>query len=482
MKKFFSIILMGCALSLFTAKAQLSVSKPAGNGMVLQQKSEAAMWGNAARDAAVTITPSWNGRSIRCRADKNGRWRTTIKTPAGSYKSYMIKIRSGDRTVTIDDVLVGEVWLASGQSNMEMPMRGFYNCPVENANEFFASAPATERIRMFTVPKKQSYVPLDECEGEWKGAESSTIPDMSATAYFFALKLNSVLNIPIGIVCCPYGGAKVESWMPRELLGNYPDIDLTKEGIDKIKREYLRPMVMYNAMLHPLVGYTIKGFIWYQGCSNVSTSETYKERFEKMVSEWRREWGDTGDKLPFYTVEIAPYRYKDPSEAGNAALLREAQHEAAKEVPNCGIVITNDLVATYEEDNIHPSRKQPVGNRLAYLALHRDYGFKMVACYSPTAAKCTRGNGSDELAIEFDNAENGMNRWREIEGLEVAGSEGVFYPVTFAYYGWKPKVLRIRSEFVPDPCEVRYGWGDFRPGNLKSVEGLPVTPFDIKVK
>ena len=480
MKK--SVAILFFVLSVFSADAKISLPRPFSDGMVLQQRSEAAIWGTAESNASVTLTASWDGRTVKCKADADGRWRTSVSTPAASYTTYTITVRSGGESVKIEDVLIGEVWIASGQSNMELPMRGFFNCPVENANFFYASAPATDRIRMFSIPKTQSYVPAYDCVGKWKGAESSTIPEMSAAGYFFARKLNEVLNIPVGILCCAYGGAKVESFMPRELLEGYPDIDLSEEGVAKVGIEYHRPMLMYNAMIHPLVGYTIKGFIWYQGCSNVPSPENYRERFEKMATEWRKEWGDDECRLPFYTVEIAPYRYKGADETGKAALLREAQHEAARELPHSGIVITNDLVESYEQDNIHPCRKQPVGERLAWLALHNDYGFERVACNSPVAVKCTKWKNTGELAVYFDNADNGMDRWREIEGLEVCGSEGVFYPVTFAYYEWNPRVLRIRSEFVFDPREVRYGWGDYRPGNLKSVEGLPVTPFDIKVE
>ena len=164
------------------------------------------------------------------------------------------------------------------------------------------------------------------------------------------------------------------------------------------------------------------------------------------------------------------------------ALLREVQHKAAKAIPNCGVIVTNDLVEAYEQDNIHPAKKKEVGERLAFMALNRNYGFHRIPCDSPEAVRCYRLPNSCELAIELTNCGNGMNRWQEIQGLEVCGSEGIFYPVTFAYFEYEPKILRIRSEFVHDPCEVRYGWGDFKPGNLKNTEGLPVAPFKIRVE
>ena len=144
--------------------------------------------------------------------------------------------------------------------------------------------------------------------------------------------------------------------------------------------------------------------------------------------------------------------------------------------------MTNDLVEAYEQDNIHPAKKKEVGERLAFLALNRDYGFTSIPCYSPEAVKCISMAGGSEIGVELTNCWNGLNRWMEIKGLEVAGSEGIFYPVTYAYFEWEQKVLRIRSEFVHDPCEVRYGWADFKPGNLKNAEGLPVAPFYIKLE
>ncbi len=478
MKRTLSILI---ALLLFTtAEAKLSLSNLCSDGAVLQQNTEATLWGTSDPGAQITVTPSWSSSSFKGKADSDGNWSVKVKTPAASYKAYSITVKGGGSTIKINDILIGEVWLASGQSNMEMPMRGFFNCPVENALEYICAPAATDKIRMFTVPLKQSFEPLEEVEGEWKGAEPSTIPDMSATAFFFARKLNEILDVPVGIVSCAYGGARIESWTPKSILETYQDEDLSREAVEA-QSHYIRPYLAYNAMLCPVMGYTVKGFIWYQGCSNIGKHEQFTERMSTMVRHWRECWNDTEAKLPFYMVEIAPYRYKPATEVSYASLLRQAQHEAAKVIPNSGIVVTNDLAEPYEKDNIHPAKKKEVGDRLAYLALNRDYGYSRIPCNSPEAVKCYRLEGTNELAVELTDTDNGLSRWMEIEGLEVAGSEGIFYPVTFAYFEWG-KYLRIRSEFVFDPCEVRYGWGDFNPGNLKNTEGLPVSPFWVKAE
>lgn len=475
-------IITALLLSLcISAQAKLVPSNLFSDGMVLQQNTDAKFWGNASPGSQISITTSWNGATYRAKADSEGYWETYAATPAASYKPYTVTIKGEGQTIRINDVLIGEVWFASGQSNMEMPMRGFFNCPVENASEFVSAPTATEKVRMFTVPVKQSYEPLDQVEGKWQGAQPQTIPDMSAVAYFFARELNEVLDIPVGIVSCAYGGARIESWTPREILETYPDEDLSRERIESMVH-YHRPYLAYNAMLNPTKGYSVKGFIWYQGCSNVGKHDQFCERMATMVNHWRECWKDADAKLPFYMVELAPYRNKPVTATPYYALLREVQHKAAKEIPNCGIIVTNDLVEAYEQDNIHPAKKKEVGERLAFMALNRNYGFSRISCDSPEAVRCYRMQNTCELAVELTNCPNGLSRWMEIEGLEVCGSEGVFYPVTYAYFEWEPKVLRIRSEFVHDPCEVRYGWGDFKPGNLKNTEGLPVAPFRIKVE
>ncbi len=463
-------------------QAKVVMSNLCTDGMVLQQQTDARLWGTADPREKITVTPSWNGISYKAKADADGRWEVKVETPAAGYEAYTISVAGEGESVLINDVLVGEVWLASGQSNMEMPMRGFHNCPVENALEYICAPAATEKIRMFTVPVRQSYEPQTEVDAKWLGAESATVPDMSATAYFFARRLNQMLDVPVGIVSCAYGGARIESWTPKEILETYPDEDLSRERIEAMTH-YHRPYLAYNAMLCPVKGYTIKGFIWYQGCSNVGKHDQFVERMNNMILHWREEWKDGKAALPFYMVEIAPYDYRATDGVSYASLLREAQHEAAAAIPNCAIAVTNDLVYSYEIDNIHPARKKEVGDRLAFLALNRDYGYDRVSCYSPEAVRCFLEEGKDwEIFVELSHAPNGLDRWMEIEGLEVAGNDGIFHPVSYAKFIVDKKALRVRSDKVSKPVAVRYGWGDFNPGNLKNIEGLPVSPFSIKLE
>ena len=459
-----------------TAFAKLELRQPCSDGMVLQQQTAALIWGKADPNVRVTVAPSWLRHKYTARADAEGFWKVTVQTPAASYEPRTVTVTSGRERLVIHDVLIGEVWFASGQSNMEMPIRGFYGCPVEGAADVITAAPMRDRVRMFKVPRTRSYEPVAEIEGEWWRADATTVSEMSATGYFFARKLNEALDVPVGILFSAYGGSKVESWLPREVVETYPDMPTDSAAVEALPYEYYSPYMMYNAMVVPVKGYTVKGFIWYQGCSNVGADATYSERLQKMVEVWRADWGDTDARLPFYQVEIAPYRYGDGPEG---ALLRQAQHDAAKRMPNGGIVVTNDLVYPFEIDQIHPARKREVGERLAYLALHRDYGFERVAGQSPEAVRAFLAEGPfaqpGTVFVELAACPDGLDRSIEIEGLEIAGADGVFYPVReIRMFG---NVMQVRSAAVPVPQTVRYGWGSFKPGNLHAVSGLPLAPF-----
>ncbi len=458
--------------------AKVELPAICGDGMVLQQNTRAVIWGTASPGSQITVTPSWGKESYGGKADADGRWEVKVSTPAAGYRSHTLTVEGDGSVIEINDVLVGEVWLASGQSNMQMPMEGYFNNPVECSMEYICAPAATEKIRMFTVPREQSYEPETDVDAEWLGAEPSTVPDMSAVAFFFARRLNLMLDVPIAVISCSYGGSHIEGWLPKDIVDTYPDFNTDREYVEKM-HFMERPYVMYNAMLHPVMGYTIKGFIWYQGCSEVNKLDNFMPRMNTLVSHWRGKWNDADNELPFYMVEIAPYTYES-GEVSNPSILRQLQHQAAEEIPNGGIVVTNDLVMSYERDNIHPAKKKEVGERLSYLALNRNYGYDCIPCDSPKALRCFLNDDGD-IAVELSDVPNGLNRWNEIAGLEVAGGDGVFYPVTRASME-SDRCLTISHPEVPEPCQVRYGWGDFNPGNLANTAGLPVVPFWIKLE
>lgn len=350
---------------------------------------------------------------------------------------------------------------------MEMPLGGFWQCPVTDANEIIARAGAKSgKLHYVKIPHAAAYTPQDRTAGSWTPCTTATAAKFTAAGYFFAEMLNDVLGVPVGIIDCSWGGSRVESWMSREVLSGYSDIDLTEEGISRVA-QHLRPMVMYNAMLRPVAGYTVRGFLWYQGESNVGRYMDYAARLADMVSLWRGLWGR--DDLPFYYVEIAPFEYGN----GKSPYLREAQCRAQELIPNSGMICTNDLVEPYEFCNVHPKNKRDVGYRLAFMALNKTYGMKEIACQSPQYESMEIRDG--KAHVRFKYMDQGFNRMADIRGFEICGADKVFYSADAVVEN--QFALVVSSEKVPEPVAVRYCFRDFQPGNLADTRELPVVPF-----
>lgn len=356
----------------FGSYATIELPDIISDNMVLQQQSDARLWGWATPGATVTVKPSWEkANTVKARADSTGRWELTVSTPKASFTPYVINVKGDGSDVTLENVLVGEVWFCTGQSNMEMPIKGYNLQPVEGAAEAVSEAWKYPGIRMASVPHAQSYTPQDRVAGKWQLNEPANVWDFSAMAYFFARELTNWLNVPVGIVHSSYGGSKVECWESRELLEQYPECDIDREAADPNFNHMHRINAMYNAMLHPLIGYTIKGFIWNQGESNVGEHETYPYHLKDMVSDWRSKW-ELGE-LPFYMVEIPGWEYAGADKI-DAALFRECQHNATKIIPNSDIVCSADLFYPDQQYCIHPPLKEKLGRRMAHLVAERTYG------------------------------------------------------------------------------------------------------------
>lgn len=467
-----TLTILSLAMIATGGSAKVRPSAMIGDNMVLQQKAHARIFGEADPGSTVVVTPSWNNMPYTTTTDRTGKWCLAIDTPEGSFDKHSITISDGE-PLTVSNVLVGEVWLASGQSNMQMPLKGFPGCCTAGGYDEIASArDKADKIRFFTVPLTQSYTPVDTVNASWAVPSPETAPEFSALAWHLAKRMSDVLDVPVGIVSAAYGGAKVESWTPRELLETYPDVSLDPKDIEPMVH-YLRPMLMYNAMFVPIKNYTYKGILWYQGCSNVSTYQTYAERLEAMVKHWRDEIA-IGD-IPFYCVEIAPYEYGDPSEKGKAPLLREAQRKAVERIPNSGIICTNDLVKPYERFNIHPADKAAAGKRLCDLVLNKTYDKKQFPVESPRYKSHRFKDGAAWVAI--DSPCDGICRNYDIRGFEIAGPDKIFHPADSVWLHWQTNEMVISSKAVPQPVAVRYGWRDFLPGNLHAGNYLPLIPF-----
>ncbi len=470
MKKCFIPLIFACLA--VTAGAKVTLGPVISDNMVLQQQTNARIYGKADPGSKITVTPSWNNKAYTTTTDRTGEWCLAVETPEGGFTPYTITISDGE-PVTLNNVLVGEVWLASGQSNMEMPLKGFGGCCLEGGyDEIANSRQSADKVRFFTVPLTQSYELLDTVNAKWTVPSPETSPEYSALAWHYAKQMAEVLNVPVGIVSAAYGGAKVESWCPRELLVNYPDVSLDPNDIEPIVH-YHRPMLMYNAMFNPIKNYTYKGIIWYQGCSNVSTYSTYAERLAAMVKLWRDEIG-LGD-IPFYAVEIAPYQYGDPAEKGRAPFLREAQWKSIELIPNSDMISITDLVKPYERFNIHPADKTTAGHRLCDLALNKTYGKKQFLAGSPKYKSHRFVDGAAWVSIDSPNY--GICRNYDIQGFEIAGPDKVFHPADSVWLHWQTNEMVVSSKNVPNPVAVRYCFRDFLPGNLHGGNYLPLIPF-----
>jgi len=476
------------ALAIFTCatvEAKITLPSLLCDNMVLQQQTDARLWGKATAGSTITIISSWDNKSQTCIVGADGKWNIAIPTPSASYHTYTLTISEANGTgkntkvadnVTLNDILIGEVWLASGQSNMEMPLKGFAGCCVKDgAKDAMNAHIEAPFVRMFTVKKCQNLAPQEDCEGQWNTPTFKNAMEFSATAYYFASALSNSLGVPVGIVNSSYGGAHVESWTSREVCKQYTDIPQDSIGIYNFGSwDFDRPMLMYNAMFCPIKNYTYKGIIWYQGCSNIGHEDVYPQRLKNMVDSWRKEL--RLGNIPFYQVQIAPYISNSTPDETVSARLREAQDKACNIIPNCDIVCTNDLVLPIECYNIHPSDKRTVGIRLSFLALNKTYGMTEIAYSGPRFDEKKFHIDGNKVIVGFITNNFGICRNWGLEGFEIAGNDRVFHPAS-AEFHWQTNEVYLTSPDVPEPIAVRYCFKDFQIGNLIGGNELPCFPF-----
>lgn len=469
-KKLLTIALLSQCL---WAGAEIRLPDIISDGMVVQQKSGARLWGQASPGATIEASASWNPKAkAKAKADANGLWQLTLSTPTAGYTPYHIDITGDDSKIRINDVLAGEVWLCSGQSNMEMPLRGFPSQPIEGAAEAIATAGKYPMIRVAKIPKTISYEARDNVPTRWVKSNPKDAPDFSALAYFYARGLHDLLDVPVGIIDCSYGGSKLEGWSRPERIASYPDFDMEREKNDPKIQDWERVGVMYQGMLRPVERYTVAGYLWNQGESNVGRHATYGTHMADMVSDWRKV---QGRDVPFYLVEIPGWDYGDP-DGTDAAKLREAMHEAAAAIPNAGIACTTDLTYPYELNIIHARRKQPIAERLLRLAAGRHYGIEGMDNPYPTFREMRQRK--DGVTLFFDNAWDGFDRHSlEAGGFEVAGTDGKFVPAKAINEVGEKEIVLLRPEGVDSILYVRYNYKNFPEGKVVNNMGMPLLPF-----
>lgn len=451
-------------------KAQIELPAFFSDGMVLQQQTKGAFWGKADPNSEITVSASWDGEILKVQANRSGKWKVFVQTPSAG-GPYTISVSDGKSTVTLNDVLIGEVWLCSGQSNMEMPMKGYKGQPIDNsAMDVLKSA--NSEIRLFTVKRNSTIDVQDDVTGKWAYSEPESVKEFSATAYYYGQLLQELLQVPVGLICSSWGGSWIEAWMDSETLKSFPNVDLPQNPED-IKEKNRTPTTLFNAMIAPLIGYPMRGIIWYQGESNYDRFKVpYLDLFETMVESWRTKWGQ--GSFPFYYCQIAPYDYKlvtaEGKEVINSAYLREAQLKAASRIENSGMAVLMDVG---DEKGIHPADKKTVGERLAFHALKKTYGFESITADSPVYKEMTIEESTAILSFDYADmwlyAPNGT-----LVNFEIAGSDKIFYKAE----AWISRSkVHVKSEKVKEPVAVRYGFHNFVEGDLFGTEGLPVSSF-----
>jgi len=459
------------------AKTSLKLAGIFGSNMVLQRDADTAIWGTAKPKGTVVIDLSWSSKDVRVAVDAHGKWKGQISTPKAS-KGLTITVKSGGEEVLLDNVCSGEVWICSGQSNMQWKMRGF---GPKHFEEDVKKAKFPQ-IRFCDVPQVIALEEQSDVKARWSVCNPQSVMSFSAVAYFFGTRLHQELDVPIGLVSTSWGGSAIEGWISPEVLkkklSKYDE--LTKDYV-KWKADtgavYTRlakgrpkglnqssPSVLYNSMIKPLIPFNFRGVIWYQGESNVRRPMEYRKIFPAMIRDWRTRWG-IGD-FPFYYVQIAPWAYK--REPIPASFLREAQMMALSE-PNTGMVTTMDVG---DVGNIHPKDKKPVGERLALLALAHDYG-KSGIVYSGPLYKGFKVEGG-KIRLKFSHVGGGLTAKGEgeLSHFTIAGSNKKFVPAQAVIDGDE---IVVSSDSVRKPVAVRFAWGSGDEPNFMNKEGLPAS-------
>lgn len=429
-----------------------------GSNMVLQQQSNVKLWGWGEPYEKVSVTTSWDNITYPAAVvDGNAKWMVTIKTPAAG-GPYTIKI-NGNNHILLSNVMIGEVWVCSGQSNMEMC--GAWGLQDIKKEQHTAK---NNNIRFFHIPKTSAASPQQNCAGEWVVCDSSSLENFSATGYFFGKNISNKLNVPVGLVQSCWSGASADIWTPDSIIRNDAILNEATKKIVANGQVANIAGYAYNAMIAPITNYNIAGVIWYQGENNTHVASTYERLFTAMIDAWRSAWGK---HLPFYYVQVAPFRYQLKNVG---ALMREAQTESMKH-SNTGMVVTTDLVS--DTNNVHPSDKHDVGLRLANWALAENYHEPGIVYKSPMYESMSISK--NKATILFDNADKGlMIKGDTITQLYIAGADQVFHPAKTTI---KKNKLIVWSPLVKEPVAVRYAFNNTAIGNLFSKDGLPAGPF-----
>jgi len=488
------VVVLVCAAASF---ADVKLPAAISDNMVLQQGMKVSIWGWAEPGEKVAVGGNWQSLGWHTTADKDGRWMVKIKPPkaGGPYKMTI----NGKNTITIKNILVGEVWVCSGQSNMERSVKRSANAEQEIVSANYPN------IRLFAVRKTIADSPQTDCSGNWSSCSPETVADFSAAAYFFGRELHSRLGVGVGLIQTCWGGTPAEAWTRHEVLASDPELKPIVDRFDEAWGNYLKaindytqeliswlsaaekahveggqipgepdkprspsgprtPSRLYNAMIAPLVPYGIRGAIWYQGESNTGRAWQYRKLFPAMIENWRNDWGQ-GD-FPFYYVQIAPFKY---GKEFIGVELREAQLKALS-VPNTGMAVITDIGNI---NDIHPKNKQDVGKRLALWAMAKTYGREEIVCSGPIY-KSMKIEG-DKIRLFFDYVDGGLvAKGGPLTHFTIAGEDRKFVEANARIDG---DTIVVSSDKVKNPVAARFAWSNAAVPNLFNKARLPASSF-----
>ncbi|MBW8687401.1 sialate O-acetylesterase [Chitinophaga rhizophila] len=429
--------------------------------MVLQQGMPVPVWGEAATGEKVTV--SFNGQQVSTVA-RDGKWIVKLSPLPYITKPATLTI-SGENTVTIKDVLVGEVWICSGQSNMERQLGPRPPQPPVTDWEKERDQANFPLVREYYVPLKYSATPLDDVNQQWQVCSPQTVSDFSAVGYFFTSELYKKLKVPVGFIFTAYGGTPAEDWTSAEAMTSNPALTDFVQHYDQIKYSYVPAGKLknglYNGMIHPLLPYAVKGVAWYQGEANAEHPAIYPELLSNMIRNWRTDFARPD--LPFLIVQIAPFQHMPPE-------IREAQLKVVQKVPHTALIVTTDCG---DANDIHPSNKRPVGERLAIAAAGMVY--KQPGEYAGPMYKgfAIKGN---QVVLQFTHTGKGLKTKDDapLKGFTIAGADKQFQPATAVIKG---NTVIVSAAGIKKPVAVRYGWSNVPDVNLYNSADLPASPF-----
>ena len=466
------VVLVVLAVSSVVMSAAVKLPSIFSDNMMLQQATSVKIFGKADAGEKITVKASW-GAENRATAAADGKWKLYLVTPAATSNPQSLEIKGESCTERIENILIGEVWLCTGQSNMEFPIcrqgDGSWATGMLGEEAELADSDYPE-IRLFQVAHQLAPDgEKDDVEGKWVVCNAENVRDFSAVGYVFGKCLHKELGVPVGLVQDTWGGTIIEAWTDMGIMENNPDYAdvLERYSLEKMEKAgypWKVPSTLWNGMIAPIAGFTVKGNIWYQGESNVFADKHYAQALINLINSWREVWGQSD--MPFYFAQIAPY--------ANAKSLgvRDAQFQVWRKsgLKNVGMVATADVGDSID---IHPRNKKAVGERFARWALAKQYG-RDVVCSGPVFKSLSQEGG--RLVLEFDYAEGGLSTsdGEPVKAFEVAGSDKVFRPAVAEIKGGR---IEVYSPDVAEPVAVRYAWKDFCRVNLVNADGLPAVPF-----